>query len=125
MSDHHAGNDHFLMGISTTTAWGEHLHYRCLPFPSEAESDSQRGRGSRGTQRPQISGRPAHFCGSGDNLLFCQYLLSQLGTRVSHAKVARLQLLDLTGILLSSTLRVFTDSAVVQGRTHFHALLCL
>jgi hypothetical protein len=42
----------------------------------------------------------ARFRGSGDNLLFCQHLLNQLGTRVSHTKVARSRLVDLLGILL-------------------------
>ena len=51
-----------------------------------------------------ISGRPAHFYGSGDNLLYCQHLLDQLGTRVSHTKVARSQLLDLRIILLHCVL---------------------
>ncbi len=49
----------------------------------------------------------AHFCGSGDNLLFCQHLLDQLGTRVSHTKVARSRLLDLNDILLQCSFRYY------------------
>jgi hypothetical protein len=84
------------------------LACRCLPCCACSEGRHSKKVNEAEVRREQpISGRSAHFCGSGDKLLFCQHLLDQLGTRVSHTKGARSRLLDLNDILLPCSFRYY------------------
>ncbi len=140
------------MHVLRHNSTGRGLACRCLPFCAcSQERRSKEVNEAKVRREQRISGRSAHFRGSGDNLLFCQYLAqpawdsgfthqrSSVSSRRPHGyftpmfspALSESSLahdsgpLVLLGVGLDVGLSFVAPPDKRRGRTHFHPLLCL